>query len=116
MTLTSRDTLTGFISGIEMSRNIQYFLPKPRRELYSEYLAGVSQGTYLFNYRYRDKLEVRSGGGQVLVVPIILYSWYRAGNIYTREFIPGSLDPQFYKNITSGDTVAVREYQLTYGK
>jgi len=112
--LTSRDTLTGFISGTEMSRNLQYFLPSPRRELYSEFLTGVSQGMYRFNYRYRDKLMVRSDAGQNLAIPIMLYSWYRSGNIYAREFIAGALDRSFYPNIVTDDTVAVREYDFHY--
>jgi hypothetical protein len=114
--LTSKDTLTGFISGTEMSRNIQYMVPTPRRELYSEYLAGVSQGTYYFNYRFRDKLMVRSGTGQDLAIPILMYSWYRSGNIYAREFIAGALNKSFYPNIASGDTVAIREYEFHYTK
>lgn len=114
--LTSQDTLNGFISGVEMSRNVQYFLPNPRRALYSETLSGVSQGVYFFNYRFQDKLKVQAGGGQDLDIPILLYSWYKSGNIYARDFIPGTTDPKFYTNIPDGDTVAVREYAFHFTK
>ena len=77
--LTSKDTLTGYISGTEMSRNVQYFLPEPKRALYSESLTGVYRGVYTFSYRFRDRIMVKAGGGQDLDIPILLYSWYTSG-------------------------------------
>jgi hypothetical protein len=114
--LTGQDTMTGFIGGTEMSRNMLYFLTTPRITLYDEYIGGVVQGSYYFYYRFQDKVAVRSGGGNTLDVPIILYSWYIGANIAAREFTKGALDPDLHNHIANGDTVTIREFTLHFAK
>jgi hypothetical protein len=118
--LTSVDTLTGIQSEIEMSRNLLYHLPDPRKLLFDEYISSVQQGTYYFNYRYQNRFLVLPGNGQTLAIPMIAYSWtHKLNNLSSGIFfntMTGPLDTTFYRSIPEGDAVVVREFTLYYTK
>lgn len=115
--LTSTDTLTGYIAPRPISRSIHNFLPRERMIVYSEGFQSSFQGINTYFHRYTDRFIVagpKDGGD--LTVPAILYvNRYSDGDV-TTNYIHGRLDPDFYTSLGTGDTVALRVFDMLYRK
>lgn len=115
--LTSTDTLTGYIAPRSISQSIHNFLPKERMIVYSEGFQSSFQGINTYYHRFTDRFIVagpKDGGD--LTVPVIFYVDRYANGEVTTNYIHGRLDPDFYKSLGAGDTLACMNFDLLYRK
>ena len=112
--LTGRDTITGY-SGIDpLTENISYRMQQIKPEVFTEYVYSSVQGYYLFGFTGREKFVLR-GSGDKLMAPIIQFFRHSA-RFNSNGYVNNLLQPDFYKHITTGDTVTLQQGSILYQK
>lgn len=112
--LARTDTSAGYSEADEFTRSPSYYIAEIKPEVYSEYLISSTRGFYQFGYTGREKFILERSGGQ-LAAPFIFFTLHRQPQEY-RLNVNNILQEDFYKNISAGDTIALKEYLVLYEK
>lgn len=112
--LTRADTSIGYSEADEFTRSPSYYLAQIKPEVYSEYLISSTRGFYQFGYTGREKFILDRSTGK-LAAPFIFFTLHRLQQEY-RLNVNNNLQEDFYKNISVGDTIALKEYLVLYEK
>jgi hypothetical protein len=113
--LNTKDTLIGYFNVDQYSKSILYNMCLLKPLVYQEYLYS-STPQYIFGYKAIEKLIVIPQNEE-LEIPLLTFVWYGNSTLNKDRYFYNkfnSLDPQFYKNMVSGDTVVLKETTILY--
>ena len=112
--LTRTDTIIGYSSGDEFTLSPAYYIGQVKPEVYSEYLISSTRGNYQFGYTAREKFIFHNSGGQ-LVAPFIIFMRHREQVEYW-GYMNNILQNDFFKKLSTTDTLTLKEYLILYEK
>jgi hypothetical protein len=115
ITLTAKDTTTGIVYDEVFSRNLYYHLSFYKPLVFNEYLFTSTGGFYGFQYSTLKQFFLIQGDN-LLKVPWVLAVVHKANGSIKPVQLQNKADFNFYKNLNTGDTVSIREYEISYGK
>lgn len=113
--LSRTDTTRGYSSGDEFTHSMMYYIGNIKPEVYTEYLISSVRGLYVFGYTAREKFVLKESHGQ-LVAPLIQFIQHRNDVQLNIGYVNNILLNDFYKMISTDDTVTIMEYQILYEK
>ncbi len=110
--LTSADTITKCCTfGEVFTRSLPYNIGQIKPVVYSEFIQSSVRGYYNFGFIGREKFVVEQSGNE-LTAPIINFTLHSGNSSF--DFVNNILQPYFYKNLSVGDTLTLKEYQILY--
>lgn len=115
MTLTGKDTIRSTSSNEVFTRTIPYYVGLYKPPVFSETLVSSTRGYYLFEYTTLKQFFLEAENGTPRVPWLICMVHQADGSIYPVP-VQNKLDINFYKNLSPGDTILVREYVVSYKK
>jgi hypothetical protein len=94
------------------SRSWRYKIGRIKALIYSEFIVSSTRGDYLFGFNGSIKHVFMKNGGDV-VAPVIMYYRHSPAQVES-GYTNNVLQPAFYKNLASGDTIAIIESRVLY--
>ena len=113
--LTSNDTTTGYTSNDALSQKVGYHIGQIKPDILTEFVYSSTAGIYNFGYTAKEKHMFAKKGNKVSA-PIILYVQHRNSDFYESGYTNNILDEDFYKQLSPGDTLLLREFFVLYEK
>lgn len=110
--LTRTDIRTGNTIFDELTHNIIYYIGQVKPEVFTEYLVSSVRGNYQFGYTAKENFVLEEISGQ-LAAPVIQFSLHRLQRTYG-GYVNNVLQKDFYKELSTSDTVTLREYRIFY--
>lgn len=112
--LSRPDTSFGISIGDLYTRSLNYHAGLVKPEVFYEYLQSSVRGNYEFGYAFRNNFVLKETSGQ-LVAPVLLFNHHRlTGSFF--GFLNNDLQADFINWFANGDTVVLKQYQITYKK
>jgi hypothetical protein len=102
--------------GEVLTRSLSYFIGQIKPDVYSEYISSSVRGAYYFGFTGKRKFVLQLKNKQ-LTAPFILFTkrYFDGINYYeSRGFAQNLLQPDFFKELSVGDTVSLVEYQTKF--
>ena len=96
-----------------MSRQFRYQILKFKPEIASEYIAGVSRGSYWFGYDGNEKYVFGRRGGDL---EAIVTQYIKHGSLMEYNYVFNQLEPRFFQYLKEGEMVTVLEFRVVYEK
>ena len=97
--------------GEVVTRSLPYYMSSLKPRVLSEFPNSSTGGNYSFGFSGLQRYVFKESDGK-LVAPLILYNLHAKN--FSAGFVNNILKPDFYTNLTAGDTVALREYELIF--
>lgn len=115
ITLTARDTTAGYSYEEVYTRTLLYYLGFYKPPVFSEYLVSSTRGQYQFGYSTLQQYYLVQQDNLFNVHWVFAIA-HKANGSTNFLRLQNKADLNFYKKLNTGDTVTIREYELTYDK
>jgi hypothetical protein len=99
--------------GESITKTFNYNISRVKPEVVSEDVHSSTGGFYMFNYTGKEKFVLKRSGDKV-VAPVIKYQRY--GSDVTYGTLNNELTGDFYKHLSSGDTLVIATGELIFEK
>jgi hypothetical protein len=98
------------------TKSLPYYLSRVKPEVHSEFIDSSTGGNYYFGYRGKKKFVLKRVPGGKLVAPVMWYTRHSTNTYYYSGNLNNILQNDFYRNLATGDTVTLMEFNILLEK